>query len=361
MNTFEQMTERGHEFVAFHQEPQSGLRTIVAVHSTALGPGFGGARRWHYATEADALYDVLRLSEGMTYKSAVANIPMGGGKAVILLPKPIHKAAEAEARAMGRFVNSLGGQYISAEDVGLTPQYVDWMAQETKFVSGGEVACPGGDPSPFTAQGVVNAMKAALAYTGKPVDFGGLTVAIQGAGNVGSTIARILAAAGATVYITDIDRERVERAVDAYGVTATTPEEILTMQCDILSPCALGGVITAGIIRKLRCPIICGGANNILGDYDEDGVAVQGAGIIYVPDFVANAGGLIELAGVYLGLSESDRRSRIGDIEANAMQVLREAESMPSTYAAAVELAKRKIRRATSTNDAGAHAESAQA
>ena len=190
MNTFEQMIERGHELVTFHQDPETGLRAIIAVHSTALGPAFGGARRWHYATEADALYDVLRLSEGMTYKAAAADVPMGGGKAVIMLPRHGHPANEAEARALGRFIDKLGGRYISAEDVGLTPQYVDWMAQETKWVSGGDIACPGGDPSPFTAAGVVNAMKAALTFTGASPDLAGVKVAIQGAGNVGRNVAR---------------------------------------------------------------------------------------------------------------------------------------------------------------------------
>jgi leucine dehydrogenase len=343
MNTLQQMVDRGHEYVAFHQDPDSGLRAVVAVHSTTLGPGFGGARRWHYATQAEALYDVLRLSEGMTYKSAVAGIPMGGGKAVIMLPQPNHAAAEAEARAMGRFVQKLGGLYISAEDVGLSPQYIDWMAMETKWVIGGITRVPGGDPSPHTARGVVNAMKAALAYTGRPVDFAGVTVAIQGAGNVGGNIARILSGHRAKILISDISQEKVRRVAKDTGATVVAPDEILTARCDILAPCALGGVIDASTISRLRCDIICGGANNVLDDYDEDGVALKGRGIVYVPDFVANAGGLIHLAGIYIDMSEEERQQKIADIEPTVLQILHDAESAPSTFAAGVALAKQRI------------------
>jgi leucine dehydrogenase len=343
MSTFDQMIERGHEHVSLHQDPDSGLRAIIAVHSTVLGPAFGGIRRWHYATEADALYDVLRLSEGMTYKAAAANVPMGGGKGVILLPRLGHEATEAEARAMGRFVDALGGMYVAAEDVGLTPQYVDWMAAETKWVTGGETACLGGDPSPHTAQGVINAMKAALAFAGRPVDFDGVTVAVQGAGNVGTNVTRILTDLGARVSIADIDDHAVRRVADAYGATPVDPADILTTECDILAPCALGGVIDATVIRKLRCEIICGGANNILDDYDEDGVALQASDIIYVPDFVANAGGVIALAGMFLEMSEPERTQRIADVERTAAAVLAAASSHASTYAAALALARRRI------------------
>jgi leucine dehydrogenase len=343
MNTFGQMTDRGHEQLSFHRDSESGLCAIIAVHSTVLGPGFGGARRWFYSTEAEALYDVLRLSEGMTYKAAAANLPMGGGKAVVMLPGRGHPATEAEARALGRCVESLGGRYISAEDVGLTPQYVDWMARETRWVTGGIEACPGGDPSPHTAQGVVNAMKAALTYIGARVDFAGVTVAIQGAGNVGSNVARIVHELGAKVIISDIDGDRAKRVADACATEVVDPAAILTTPCDILAPCALGGVIDGSVIRRLRCPIVCGGANNILDDYDEDGVALKASDIVYVPDFVANAGGVIELAGTYLEMSDAERRQRIADIEHTALQVLRDAETEASTYAAAVALAKRRI------------------
>jgi glutamate dehydrogenase/leucine dehydrogenase len=345
MNTFDQMIERGHELVCFRHDPEAGLRAIIAVHSTALGPGFGGARRWYYATESEALYDVLRLAEGMTYKAACANVAIGGAKAVVMLPRPGHPAAEAEARAMGRFVESLGGVYLTAEDVGLTPQYVDWMSEETRHVTGGRTS--GGDPSPHTALGVFNAMKAGLAHAGRPVEFAGVTVAIQGAGNVGSNLARILHEHGASIIVADLDEAAVKRVVEATGAAAVAPDEILTTECDILSPCALGAVIDGAIIPRLRTKIVCGGANNILEDYDEDGAAMIANDLIYVPDFIANAGGLIELAGLHIGLSREQRAQRIADVEKTARQVLAEASTSGSAYAAAVALAKRRITEAS--------------
>ena len=266
MNTFEQMIERGHERVCFHQDRDSGLRALIAVHSTKLGNALGGTRRWHYATEADALYDVLRLSEGMTFKAAVSDLPMGGAKSVVLLPRPGEPATEAEARAMGRFVETINGAYIAAEDVGVTPQYIDWMALETDHVMGGERLSTGGDPSPHTARGVVNAMHAALTHLGEPADLRGLSVAVQGVGHVGRHVVRLLTEEGAKVTVADIDKDLVAGVVDDFGVTATTHAEILTLECDVLAPCALGGVINANLARRLRCRIIAGAANNMLDD-----------------------------------------------------------------------------------------------
>ena len=344
MNTFDQMIDRGHERVCFHHDPGSGLRAIIAVHSTRLGNALGGTRRWHYATEADALHDVLRLSEAMTYKAAAAGLPMGGGKSVVLLPRPGHPPTEAEARAMGRFVDTINGQYIAGEDVGTDPQYMDWMALETRHVTGGNHRSPGGDPSPYTARGVVHAMRAALAHLGKPAEFRGLTVAIQGVGNVGYHLASILAAEGARLVIADIVAERSDRAVKEFGATAVSPKEILTVECDILSPCALGGVIDTNLARRLRCRILAAGANNPLDDPNEDAVVLKNLGILYVPAFLANAGGLIHLAGTYLGMSDREIDRKIAGIEATVARVLREAELAPSTYAAAIAHANRRIK-----------------
>lgn len=344
MHTLEQMTEFGHELVSFHQDEETGLKAIAAVHDSTLGAGFGGCRRWYYATEADALHDVLRLSEGMTYKNAVAGLPVGGGKSVILLPEPGHKATEAEALAMGRFIERLGGNYVSAEDVGVSPQFVDWMARETKYVIGGEEAVGGGDPSPFTAQGVVNAMKAALAYTGRTSSFENVHVAIQGTGNVGRNMARILNGLGAKLTVADINAEGVEYCVREFGATAVDVNEILSVECDILAPCALGGVINARSIENLRCPILCGGANNILEDYDADGRTLKDKGIVYVPDFVANAGGVIELAGLWCGMDEAARKTKLAQVEDTSLELLKMAEDEANTYFAAVALAKRRIR-----------------
>ena len=345
MNTFDQMIERGHQRVCFHHDPVTGLRAIVAIHSTKLGNSLGGVRRWHYATEADALYDVLRLSEGMTYKAAVCDLPMGGGKSIIMLRKANHPTSEAEARAMGRFVDTFHGAYIAAEDVGTDEQFVDWMGCETRHVMGAQSPGSGGDPSPFTARGTLFAMRAALAHQGRPAEFDGLTVAIQGVGHVGFPLASMLRDEGATVLAADINRQRLERAADELGATPVPAEEILFSECDILAPCALGGVVDGNSARRLRCRILAGAANNILDDPDEDAVILRNLEILYAPDFVANAGGLIHLTTHYLGLPDQERDAKIAEIAATTAQVLRDAASgsAPSTYHAAMALAQRRI------------------
>lgn len=343
MHVFEQIVDRGHERVCFHHDPATGLKAIIAVHNTVLGNALGGTRRWFYESESNALYDVLRLSQGMTYKSAGAGLPMGGAKSLIMLPKPGHKATEAEARAMGRFVDTLNGVYIAAEDVGINTQYVDWMALETKHVMGGETVSIGGDPSPHTAQGVINAMKAALKFVGKKIDFSGLRVAIQGVGNVGYNIAKILTPLGAKITVADINQANLDRAVGDFKVQVVPPTEILTVACDILSPCALGGVIDGRLANQLRCQIVCPGANNVLDDPDEDAVILKSRDITYVPDFIANAGGVVHLAGLYLGYTRQQLAAKIAEIEQTALQVLRDADSSNSTHAAAVKLAQRRI------------------
>ncbi len=356
MYVLDQMNQRGHERVCFHQDPGTGLRAIVAIHSTKLGNALGGTRRWHYPTEAGALYDVLRLSQAMTYKAAAADLPMGGAKSVILLPRPGHASTEAEAHAMGRFVDTFDGAYIAAEDVGTDTHFIDWMALETKHLMGGERVCPGGDPSPYTARGTMNAMKAALAHLGRPADFDGVKVAIQGVGNVGYQLTGRLVEAGATVIAADIVREKVDRVVDEFGVSSAAPEEILTVECDILCPCALGGAIDANLARKLRCRIIAAAANNPLDDPDEDAVVIKNLGILYAPSFITNAGGLIQLAGTYLGMSEQEIDQKIAKIEGTMAEVLRAAESLPSTYSAAIAYANRRIAERADSSKEQVHA-----
>jgi len=342
-SVFDSIVDRGHERVCFHHDKATGLKAIIALHSSVLGPALGGTRRWFYRTEDDALYDVLRLSQGMTYKSACAGLPIGGGKSLIMLPEPGHRPAEAEARAMGRFVDTFNGTYIAAEDVGINTQYVDWMAGETRHVMGGETVSRGGDPSPHTAQGVVNAMKAALKHAGKPVDFKGLTVAIQGVGNVGYNVAKILSAQGAMIVAADINQANLDRAVKDCKATAVTDDQILTAACDILSPCALGGVVNGHVAQQLKCQMLVPGANNVLDDPNEDAVILKGRGIVYVPDFVANAGGVIHLAGLYLGYTPAKLAEMIANIEQTSLQVLRDAQGVGSTHAAAVALGERRI------------------
>jgi leucine dehydrogenase len=343
MNTLEQMIDFGHERVCYHQDPATGLRAIIAIHSTVLGNALGGTRRWHYATEADALYDVLRLSEGMTYKAACANLPMGGAKSVILLPKPGLPRTEAEGRAMGRFIDTFQGAYIAAEDVGVDIQFIDWMAAETSHVMGGEKVSTGGDPSPHTSRGVFNGMKAALAHAGRPVDFSGLHIAVQGVGHVGYYLVKLLHEHGAQCTVADINQANVDRVVEEFGAAVTNPEDILTTVCDVLAPCALGGIIDANVARKLKCSIVCGGANNVLGDPEEDAVVLKNAGIVFAPDFVVNAGGLIHLAGLHLGMTTEELARKIDEIEATTTEILAAGKTMESTYAAAIALAQKRI------------------
>ncbi|MCA9284563.1 MAG: Glu/Leu/Phe/Val dehydrogenase [Phycisphaerales bacterium] len=344
MSLFDQIAHYGHERVCFHHDPETGLRAIVAIHNTVLGNALGGTRRWHYTSEDEAIFDVLRLSEGMTYKAAASDLPMGGAKSVIMLPKDGQAGTEAEARAMGRFVDTFGGTYIAAEDVGVNTQFCDWMAKETKYVMGGVSISRGGDPSPYTSQGCFNAMKAVLAHLGRTVSFSGLTVAIQGLGATGFKLAKILRDQGATVIGTDVNDAAVKRAVDELGVKALDRDhDLFRLDCDILAPCALGGVLGADVINHLRCKAVCGTSNNVLGDPETDGPLLKKRGILYAPDFIANAGGLIRLAGLYIGLAEAQIDKKIADVEETMASVLREGESMASMHEAAVALAKRKI------------------
>ncbi|MEE2912835.1 MAG: Glu/Leu/Phe/Val dehydrogenase dimerization domain-containing protein [Planctomycetota bacterium] len=340
---FKQLAERDHERISFHHDSETGLKAIVAIHSTSLGNALGGTRRWYYESENDAIYDVLRLSKGMTYKAAVSGLPMGGAKSVIMLPKKDTPRTEAEARAMGKFVNTFSGAYIAAEDVGVDIQYIDWMAAETSHVMGGETVSRGGDPSPWTAMGVFHGMRACLIHAGRADDFDGVTVAMQGVGHVGQNLCKLLAEAGANILVADIKQKNIDHVVTAYGCTPVDDSEILTAECDILAPCALGGAIDGSLVQKLRCSILCGGANNILDDPEEDAVALKNAGIVYGPDFVVNAGGLIHLAGIYLGLNDHTLQTKNDEIFDTTTQVLGLGENTASTYAAAIEIAEQRI------------------
>jgi leucine dehydrogenase len=344
MKLFEQMASHGHERVAFHQDPTTGLKAIIAIHSTVLGNALGGTRRWAYASEGEAVHDVLRLSEGMTYKAAAAELAMGGAKSVIILPKAGHQPTEAEARAMGRFVDTFTGAYIAAEDVGVSPQFCDWMATETKHVMGGNTVSHGGDPSPFTSQGCFNSMKACLQHLGMPVQFKNLKVAIQGAGATGYKLAKLLREAGAVVYVTDVHVPTLKRAVEELGcVEIGNDKNLFHEEVDIIAPCALGGVLDEKTIAGLKCKIICGTANNMLAVPDRDGPSLKQKGVLYAPDFIANAGGLIRLAGLYLGLTEAEIDRKVAAIEHTTLAVLKEGESATSMAAAAVAYAKRRI------------------
>jgi len=295
MNVFETIAKPGHEQVVFFNHAETGLQAIVAIHSTLLGPALGGLRMWPYASEEDALKDVLRLSRGMTYKAAVAGLNLGGGKAV-LIGDPKKDKSEALFRALGRFIGSLGGRYITAEDVGTTVEDMEYIFQETDRVVGVHPVHGGsGDPSPFTAFGTVQGIKACLNKRYGTPNVSGLTFAVQGAGSVGGNVIKMLAKEGAKTFTCDINEDRVTRAVDEYGAEAVPLEEIYDVDAKVFVPCALGAVINAETVPRLKCDIVAGSSNNQL-ESEKWGTALEERGILYAPDYVINAGGLINVA-----------------------------------------------------------------
>lgn len=297
---FESLHFHDHERVVQVSDAETGLRAIVAIHSTALGPAAGGCRLWQYDRPGNALDDALRLSRGMSYKNAIAGLPMGGGKAVILGPVDGEKR-DTVFRAFGRAVDALGGSYITAEDVGVSESDLRTVAAVTRYISGITMQQGvGGNPSPFTAKGVRIGIEASVEHGLGRSDLTGVSIAVQGLGGVGFNLCRELNARGAKLVVADIARQRVEEACDLFGATPADPTEILTADVDVLAPCALGAVITADMAGKLRAKIVAGGANNQLATPDV-GKILQQRGITYAPDYVINAGGIIVVTAEYLG------------------------------------------------------------
>lgn len=342
----ELMGSSGHEQVVFVADAPSGLRAIIAIHSTALGPSLGGVRFWRYPTERDALVDVLRLSEAMTLKAAVAGLHQGGGKAVVLVEDPDMPHSEAALRAMGRAIDELGGRYLAAEDVGATPGDMDVLALETPWVTGVDPAAGGsGDPSPVTAVGVLAAMRAVCAALDGRASVEGCRVVVQGAGHVGANLVRLLADAGASVAVADVNDERAHAAAEPHGVEVVDAATVLQTQCDVLAPCALGGVLTAETIPTLRCRAICGAANNQLDD-DASAVLLGARGVLYAPDFVANAGGIINIAEEFTGYDHDRALHRAEQIEETMQQVLeRAAADGVAPQLAAEAIARERLER----------------
>lgn len=295
MGIFHDLENYGHEQVVFFHDKETGLKAIIGIHSTVLGPALGGTRMWNYVDEAAALRDVLRLSRGMTYKAAVAGLNLGGGKAVIIGDARTHKTEEMMA-AFGRAVESVGGRYITAEDVGMSVKDIDLIRQYTKHAVGGSNEGGSGDPSVMTAYGVFQGMKAALKHIGLGNgSLDGLKVAVQGVGNVGYHLCSYLSAAGAKLIITDIYPNSIERIVNEFGAEVVSPDEIYGVDCDVFAPCALGAILNNRTIPQLKCKLVAGSANNQL-ETDADGFALQAKGIVYAPDYAINAGGLINVA-----------------------------------------------------------------
>jgi leucine dehydrogenase len=290
-----------HERVLFCRDEATGLNAIIAIHSTALGPAAGGCRLWSYESEDAALHDVLRLSQGMSYKNAMAGLKFGGGKAVIIKTADF-SGSDALYERFGEFVEELDGEYITAEDVGMSESIMATVARRTSHVTGlprtDDQA--GGDPSPKTGFGVFRGIEAAVKFKLDRDDVSGLTVAIQGVGNVGYHLCRYLAGAGANLIVADIDESRVKKMCDEFGAPAAPLDEILSQDADVLAPCALGAILSEQSIPTIKASIVAGGANNQL-ETDEDGQRLSDAGILYAPDYVINGGGIINVACEYSG------------------------------------------------------------
>ena len=301
---FSRMEQSGHEQIALFSDPRTGLKGIVAIHDTTLGPSLGGLRMWPFKSDEEAIEDVLRLSQGMTYKAAISGLNLGGGKGVII-GDPRKDKSEGLFRSFGRFVQGLGGRYITAEDVGTTVSDMEMIRQETNWVAGIRSGGGGGDPSPFTAYGVYHGMKAACRRVFGSDSLEGRKIAVQGAGNVASYLVDHLVKENAKVVITDIYEEKVNDVIKEHpGVTAVEPDEIYDVECDVFSPAALGGSVNDMTIDRLNTRIVAGAANNQLKDEMQHAQGLKEREILYVPDYVINAGGLINVYVELDGYSE---------------------------------------------------------
>lgn len=344
-NIFDSMSLGQHEQIVFCNDDSVGLRAIIAIHSTVLGPALGGTRMWPYESEAEALRDVLRLSRGMTYKAAVSGLNLGGGKAVII-GDPKKVKSEALFRSFGRFVHSLGGRYITAEDVGINTNDMEYVRMETKYVTGLVRALGGsGDPSPVTAFGVFHGMKACVEEKYGNDSLKGLKVTIQGLGQVGEALVELLAEEGAELLITDMDPEKTERIAKKYSAKAIGKDEVFKHEGDIFAPCALGGIINDNSLEKFGYKIIAGSANNQLENEVIHGEKLKEMNILYAPDYVINAGGLINVWNELQGYNEAKALKEVRGIYNNLKTVFKTAkEEDISTNVASNRVAEKRIK-----------------
>jgi leucine dehydrogenase len=336
-----QMSAMGHEQVLFCNDSATGLKAIIAIHNTVLGPALGGTRMWAYSNEMEALNDVLRLSKGMTYKNSISGLNLGGGKAVIIGDARTMKS-EALFRRFGKFVESLAGNYITAEDVGISPSDMNWVNMETNHVAG----LPGksGDPSPVTAYGVYMGMKACAKVQFGSDSLEGKTIAVQGVGHVGEYLVKHLAAEKANVVITDIHEETLKRVANEYGVKVVAPNEIYDVPMDIYAPCAMGATINDETLSRLTCSIISGAANNQLAIEQKHGLEVMNRGIIYAPDYTINAGGVINCFSEVEGLSSEWAHTKAAEIYTTILNIVhRSKEANIPTYQIANKMAEERI------------------
>jgi leucine dehydrogenase len=311
-----------HELVLIGRDDAIGYHGVIAIHSTTLGPAVGGTRLWNYDSEAEALTDALRLSQGMTYKSALAGVPLGGGKSIIIGNHPARNR-NALLRAHGRFVDTLQGRYVTAEDVGTSPADMEIVRLETQHVAG--LIGRSGDPSPYTASGVFRAIQASNHFLWRTSELSGLTVALQGCGNVGYHLAKLLHAGGVRLIASDVNSENLSRVVDEFGAEAVGPNEIFSVKADVFAPCALGGVLNDETIPQLRVQIVAGSANNQLLE-ERHGTMLRNRSILYAPDYVANVGGVLNGCTELLGWPPAKALAKIDAIYDTLLQIFQSAE-----------------------------------
>jgi leucine dehydrogenase len=345
MKIFEEMSKSGHEQVVFCHEQSTGLRAVIAIHNTICGPALGGCRMWPFESEEEAIADALRLSKAMTYKNAAAGLNLGGGKTVII-GNPNKDKSEALFRALGRFIQSLGGRYIAAEDVGTSIQDMEYIKMETDFVSGLPTQFGGsGDPSPFTALGTYEGIRASVKYRLNKDSLKGIRVAVQGVGHVGYYLCEMLHEVGADLFVTDIFEEKVERIVSEFGATAVQGDEIYNVDAEVFAPCALGAVVNDDSISRMKFKIIAGGANNQLLDEEVHGKKLKEKNILYAPDYLINAGGVTN---VFFEVIKEYNKERVTKKVKNIYNILMEVYKIAeqeniTTAEAAARLAEKRL------------------
>lgn len=341
---FSQLAAYGHKKVVFCSDPDTGLKAIIAIHDTTLGPALGGTRMWAYKTEADALHDVLRLSKSMTYKAAVSGLNLGGGNAVIIGDSRRDKT-EALLRKFGRFIKNLNGEFITAEDVGTNTRDMEYIRMETQYVAGIPESIGGsGDPAPVAAKGVFMGMKACVKELYGNDSLAGKSVIVQGIGHVGENLVKLLRDENAKVYASDINEDRLRQIAKKYNAEAVSNNTIFDIDADIYAPCALGATVNTQTINKLKCPIIAGSANNQLKDEAEHGKMLLDRGILFAPDYVINAGGIINCYSELNGFSKRRTMQLTENIYEATLNVLKlsKAEKI-STIEAANKIAEKRI------------------
>ncbi len=341
MQIFERLETNDYEQLIFCHDADTGLKAIICIHDTTLGPALGGLRIWDYQSEDDAIEDAIRLARGMTYKSAAAGLNLGGGKAVIIGdPKKIK--TRKLFHAFGRYVNRLAGHYITAQDMNTTPEDINHIHEVTEYVVG--IPEKSGDPSPITAFGVLRGMLAALNEVFGTHDFKNKVVAVQGLGAVGYDLCRHLHDAGANIFVADIDPDRVEKAVTSFGATAVSPDKIYSLDCDIFAPCAMGAIINHQTITQLKCKIIAGSANNQL-DADSLGDQLMEKGILYIPDYVINSGGVINVYEEIQGYNQANAMEKATAIYSSVNEIIAISKrNKISTSKAADQMAEARIK-----------------